>query len=370
MALSWVATDARTGAVVADLPGLECSTVKRSICRYESTTATLPIPTAPENWRDATRPGGSVMILLSDGVPIWGGMVTQRIRDLTDSVSLSLVTVESYLDRRYMGDATYTGVGQNVLVATWFSSYVTTGPLGGLPFRVSYSGNGTLRDRSYLRSDRKTVYSALTELSAVLGGPEWTVEWEWQHSPERITPVLYVGDRVGTAVTSGLAPAATFQAPGCVIEASLVEDYSSGKGANSVIAYSSATAGSVPQSPAQVGTDVGLPTFEVDIQPSTSITDVSVLTAHAQSALASLVGGGSALVLRAAVETAPKLGVDWILGDDVGYQIGGLEYDPTNPAGRQSVPAFPGGLTGTMRAIGWEMTLDGVQTVTPTLVAL
>jgi hypothetical protein len=253
-----------------------------------------------------------------------------------------------------------------------------------------------------LRSDRKTVYSALTELSAVLGGPEWTVEWEWQHSPERITPVLYVGDRVGHGAALGLAPAATFQAPGCIIDAALVEDYSSGKGANAVIAYSSATAGTVPTSPAQVSTDDGRPTFEVDIQPSTSIGDIATLTAHAQSALATLAPGGSALAMSAVVEKAPALGVDWMLGDDIGYIIGGLEVDPrmhtvgvysdvwwpddvwrdtwgvftdsalvpVNPDGRDSVPSFPNGISGSMRCVGWELTLDGVQVVTPILAAI
>ena len=402
MTFAWVATNARDGAILADLPHLECSSVKRSIGRYEPASASLPLPNAPENWQLATRPGGANLHLLSDGVPIWGGMVTQRPKDLTDILPLSLATIESYLDRRYMGDVTYAATGQNDMVADWFARFVTTGPLGGVPFRVAYStpGVGALRDRAYLRSDRKTVYSALTELSAVLGGPEWTVEWEWQHSPERITPVFYVGDRVGSAATPGLAPAATFQAPGCVIAAVLTEDYSAGKGANSVIAYSSATAGTVPTSLAQVGPDDGRPTFEVDIQPSTSITDIATLTGHAQSALASLAPGGSALALSANVTTAPPLGIAWVLGDDVGYQIGGLEVDPrhtigdiyadiwsdtwsdtwgvltghgriqTNPAGRESVLAFPGGISGVMRAIGWELTLDGVQVVTPILATI
>ncbi|HZL80354.1 MAG TPA: hypothetical protein VFC06_00180, partial [Demequina sp.] len=257
-------------------------------------------------------------------------------------------------------------------------------------------------DRAYLRADRKTVYSALTELSACLGGPEWTAEWEWQHSPERITPVFYVGDRVGRAVTPGLAPTATFQAPGCIIDAVMVEDYSAGKGANSVIAYSSAAAGVVPTSLAQVAPDDGRPTFETDIQPSTSITDIATLTGHAQSALASLAPGGSALAMSANVSTAPPLGSAWVLGDDVGYIIGGLEVDIhkhlvdvygdiwwpddiwhdhwgvvtgqqmvlVNPDGRESVPAFPGGISGVMRSIGWELTLDGVQVVTPILASI
>jgi hypothetical protein len=280
-----------------------------------------------------------------------------------------VATLESYLDRRLMGDVTYTATGQNDMVADWFARFVTTGPLGGMPFRISYTGAGALRDRAYLRTDRKTVYSALTELSAVIGGPEWTVEWEHQSSPERYTPVLYVGDRVGVAVTPGMSPAATFQAPGCIISATMVEDYSGGKGANAVIAYSSASGGTVPTSPQQVAADDGRPTFEVDIQPSTSIIDVATLTSHAQSALTTLAPGQSSLVLVSSVENAPPLGVDWMLGDDVGYQIGGLEYDPSNPSdnGRESVPAFPGGISGVLRCIGWEMTLDGVQTVTPIL---
>ena len=368
---SWVAADARTGVVLADLPGLECTSVKRSLTRYESATATLPLPTAPENWLIATRHGGANLILLSDGVPIWGGMVTLRTRDLTDSVSLSLATIESYLDRHYMGDITYAATGQNSMVSDWFARFVTIGPRGGVPFRIAFStaGVGALRDRAYLRADRKTVYSALTELSAVLGGPEWTVEWEHQSAPERYTPVFYVGDRVGLAVTPGLSPAATFQAPGAVMTASMAEDYSSGKAANAVIAYSSASAGTVPTSPQQVGPDDGRPTFEVDIQPSTSIADIATLTGHALSALASLAPGGSAMALSAAVEKAPVLGVDWVLGDDVGYVIGGLEVAPAAPYSREAVPAFPGGITGTLRCIGWELTLADMQTITPVLAA-
>jgi len=415
MTLAWVATDARTGDVLADLPYLECSSVKRSIGRYEPAQASLPLPNAPENWELATREGGANLILLDDGNPIYGAMVTQCPRDLTDVLPLSLATIESYLDRRIMGDISYGPTvanptapqwGQNDMVADWFARFVTVGPLGGVPFRIVYStpGPGALRTRSYLRTDRKTVYSALTELSAVLGGPEWTVEWEWQHNPERITPVLYVGDRVGTPITPGLAPAATFEAPGCIIAAVQTRDYSSGKGANSVIAYSSATAGTVPTSPAQVGPDDGRPTFEADIQPSTSITDTDTLIAHAQSALVTLAPGGRALALSAVVEKAPPLGVAWVLGDDVGYKIGGLERDPrmhdvdvysdtwwpddiwpaddiwgvftgrervpVNPNGRQSVPAFPNGISGVMRCIGWERTLDGVQVVTPILATI
>ena len=106
MTLAWLSVDARSGGVLADLPDLDVPKVSRSICRYDSTTATLPVPTAPEGWELATRPGGAVMILLSDEQPIWGGLVTQRTRGSGDTLDLALATLESYFDRRFVGDVT------------------------------------------------------------------------------------------------------------------------------------------------------------------------------------------------------------------------------------------------------------------------
>jgi len=401
MTLTWLAVDARTGGVLADLPDLDVPKVSRSICRYDSTTATLPVPTAPDGWQLATREGGAVMILLDDTQPIWGGLVTQCVPGSGDTIPMSLATEESYLDRRYVGDVTYTGVGQNAIVADLIARYVATGPLGGIPIRVvQVGGAGTLRDRSYTDASDKSIYSVLTELAGVVGGPEWTIEWEHLTSPERYCPVLYVGARIGTQVMAGMAPSAVFDLPGCITEMTNPRDYSAGKGANDVMATSSATADVRPQSPHQLAPDDGRPTYEHRFTPSTSITDVSTLTDHAQAALASLAPGASAVTLSAAVVAAPKLGVDWQLGDDVGYQIGGLEADPrarwtpgysdafsdiftdifggtptgvmdktlVNSNGRDSVPAFPGGVSGVARCYAWEMTLGVTPIVTPTLV--
>ena len=399
MDYSWVSVDARTGVILADLPLLDVDKIKRSISRYDSATASLPLAPPPAGWELATREGGAVMVLLGDATPIWGGIVTQAPRGSGDTVEMSLATVESYFDRRYVGDVTYTQVGQNAIVADLIARYVATGPRGGLPIRaVQVGGAGTLRDRTYTDASDKTVYSCLTELAAVDGGPEWTVEWEWQHDPERITPVLYVGARIGAAVNAGLAPVSTFDLPGCVIEATVFRDYSAGKGANVVVAVSSAVADVRPQSPAQVAADDGRPTYEHRWTPSTSITEVSTLTAHARSALATLAPGAVAVTLSANAGTAPRLGIDWVLGDDVGYALGGLETDPrthmvdvyddlwsdiwsdtwggtflrrekalVNPDGRDSVPAFPGGIAGAARAIGWELTLGATPIVTPIL---
>jgi hypothetical protein len=363
MTLSWLSVDAKTGGVLADLPDLDCPKVSRSICRYDSTTATLPIPTAPDGWEIATRPGGAVMILLSDDLPIWGGMVTQRTRGSGDTVALALATMEAYFDRRFVGDETYAAVGQNAIGADIAAKYLATGARGGIPIRVvQLGGAGTLRDRTYEDALDKSVYSIYTELAGigalgnVAAGPEFSVSWEWQHSPERLTPVLTFGARLGAPVQAGMAVTATFDLPGCVTEASFIEDYSgSGRSANVVSASTTGDGTTRLVSPEQVAADDGRPTFQWRFTPTTSIQEVDTLTAHAARVLAAVKDGSTAIALSAVVSDAPKLGVEWDLGDDVGYSL--------------TCPAFPDGLSGIARAYGWELTLGNTPTVTPILVS-
>jgi len=403
--LSWLSVDARTGGVLADLPDLDCPKVSRSICRYDSTTATLPVPTAPEGWERAVMEGGSVMILLDSNVvdPLWGGLVTLAPRGSSDVIPLSLATEESYLDRRFVGDVTYVATGQNAIAADLVTRFVATGSRGGLPIRVVMIGGvGTLRDRTYLDSDDKSVYSALNELAALDDPIEYTIGWEHQSSPERYTPVFYVGSRIGAAVMPGMVPTATFDLPGCITDALFTTDYSAGRGANDVMAVSTPVSTGRPQSAHHLAPDDGRPTYEHRYTPSTSITEIATLDDHAAKVLASMKDGATALALSASVmasatkPAAPVLGTDWNLGDDIGFAIGGLEADPRtrwvdvyadtfvdtwvdqffptatavliNPNGRPSVPAFPSGLAGTQRAIGWELVLGVTPVITPILV--
>lgn len=371
MAYSWIAVALRDGKVIAPLPNLTCESVGVRICNYQSATASLPVggvgvDAPPVDWLLGTLHGGAALVLVDDPedgtlpVPVWGGFVTKRTRTTGDTVSLSVATLEAYLDTRFVGDVTFTATDQNTIISNLVGSYVNDGTIN---VRVQVVGAaGVARDKTYKSTDNKSVLSAITELAGVIGGPEWTIGWEWQHSPERLTPVLYVGTRLGTAVTPGLMPAATFEAPGSIITAQYDEDYSAGKGANSVIASSSASTTTQPTSPPQVYIDPSRPTFEYRFTPSTSISNVSTLTAHAQSALAQMQQGSRALTMTAAVESAPRLGRDWSLGDDIGYVIGGLDQ-----SGNDTVPAFPGGISGTARALGWDLTISGVQTVTPIL---
>jgi hypothetical protein len=365
----WLAVHLKTGAVIAELPGLVCEKVARQIGTYTTTEATLPVgvPGTPENWLRATLPGASALVLIDAEreAPVWGGMVTTRRRSGEQSVTLALASAEAYLDRRYVGDVTYSQVGQNRIVADLITRYVAAGSNGGLPIRVAFSEEGRLRDRTYTDASDKTVYSVLGELMGIENGPEWSIEWEWAIPGQVLRPVLTVASRIGTSPAPGLSPAATFEMPGPLRSVELEESFTSADGANDVLAVSTASADVRPQSDHLSAADADRPTFEYRFTPSTSITSLDVLNSHAGATLTDKAGGARALSLSSVVRAAPRVGSDWAAGDDIGYIVGGLDR-----FGRETVPAFPGGISGTARAVGWVLafaTSNAPETITPTL---
>lgn len=355
---SWVAVQSRTGQVITDLPALVCEKVGATLCDTWTGRASLPVSGASADWEQATKPWATYLVLLdgSNPDPVWGGWVVQRHRDQSGTVQLALASWEQYLARRYIHDLIYTGTEQCALLSHLVGQCVTnSAPPAYVPpaLVVEFTAGSTLRDRTYESVSDKSVLSVMQELSGVEGGPEWCVVWRHMTSPERYVPVLRIADRIGAAPAAGLGPAATFELPGPVTEFSYIEDWSSEAAANNIVATSTAddTSGVRPQSSPHVYQDAERPTLEYRFSPSSSISNVATLDAHAAAALAVMRDGAQALTLTAARADAPVLGVDWSIGDDIGYRI--------------ASPAV--NLQGTARAIAWEAATAGVETVTPIL---
>jgi len=347
--LSWVSVNANTGDIIADLPDLELSGMFGcTMMRYETQTASLPLSSAPNGWVNATRPGAVWIVCLDDDglTPLWGGMVIDRETSHGGFVDLALATPEAYFDRRFVGDVTYTNTAQNLIAKDLVEDWAKTGALRGIPIRVQIvGGNGVARNKTYTDSADKTLYSALQEFSGLIGGPEWTVGWE--NVNNLITPVFYVGDRVGAAAPAGLGPAAQFHLPGSVTSAKIKESYTSQLGANRVIAVSSGVDAARPQSDVQSNATDLRPTFEHRWTPNTDIKETATLNGHAQRALAAMRNGGIGLELTANRQEAPKLGKEWFIGDEIGFDL--------------VSPAWPNGITGTGRAVGWRMDANTIQ---------
>jgi hypothetical protein len=206
-------------------------------------------------------------------------MITRRTRTHEDMAELSIATMEAYLDHRFVGDATFTRVGQNDIATAFITRFVADTPNNpGIPIRVQQTtpGPGILRDRTYEDHEDRTAYSALTALAGVESGPEWTVEWQW--SDQHLMPVFVVGDHIGAKTPPGIGPATWFTLPGSVLRVSVEEDYTSGHAANRVLAVSTADGDKRPQSTPHIA-NTGWPTFEHRFTPSTSITNISTLNA-------------------------------------------------------------------------------------------
>jgi hypothetical protein len=363
MALSWVSVNALTGAIIADLPNLRVEgALKRTIGRYETQTATLPLGAPhpavanwlndvgvdfgapPPNWQNATREKAVFLVALDENEsPLWGGMVTASEPNEGSDLPLSLATAEDYFNDRFVGDESFYTWPQNDIVEYLVLKYAAT---DGIPIRVvKLPGANPVRGRSYLDSEDKTLYAVLDELSNVDAGPEWTIGWEWVDQ-QKLGLVLYVGARIGAPAPEGLGPASWFSLPGNVQKVSLKRGYQRGEGANDVMAVSSGSADGRPQSPRQVAPNDKRPKIEYRWSPSTSITEIDTLTSHAQRALSGMKNGSRALsIVATRNETDP-----FQIGDDVGFDL--------------RAPAWPDGITGTARAIGIEITET---TITPVL---
>lgn len=381
MTLQCVSVELRTGAILAELPDLLIDwPLRHTIGAADTMQAHLPLASAPENWLTATTPGEAALVVLDvdeddpaadpRGVPVGGGYITYRERGSAAVADLSFTTIEGYLGRRYVGTVTYAATPQNSIAADLIARYVVDGAGGrpGLPIRTvilptpppGTAGN-TVRDRAYRDTDDAKVLLRLQQLAGITSGLEFVAEWEWRDdfNPPRLCPVLFIGDRIGAQASGGQA-AAVFDMPGSVTEFHVTEDYSDGKGANDILAWSSGQGDSRPQSSRQVAADFhGRPTFEHRWSPSSSISDVNTLNAYALRALQIVNDGSTALSMVASARKAPRLGADWRLGDDIGYQLGGPDED-----GIETAPGFPGGLRGVNRCIATERTLT---TVTPIL---
>jgi len=358
--LEWVACSATTGVVITDLPGLSVDRIADAMNGYETASGVLILgaDTSAE-WLNATRPGGAYLVLLEDDVPVWGGLIARRTRGKGNSVLIDMGTPATYLRRRFVGDVTYTSEDQCAIVEALVVAY---GEADGLPFDYDISASAITRDRTYLDLNDKSVFSAISELAGVENGPEWMVRWETCNVGDlrAYCPVLVVADRLGTAPNAGLDPAVTWEFPGPVVDFTLVEDYGDGSGANDVLAVSTAQNDTRPESAHALVTDDDRPKFELRFTPSTSITETATLDGHAERKLA-LVGHGSRSFAPSLIGVGNRPGIDFHMGDVVGFEIGGLSHP---------MLAYPDGLGGTGRVVGWSRTLSGVQQVTPVLADL
>lgn len=334
------------GTVLAELPDLQLTRLSYRFEEVTRETAVLPWHGICRNWDEATVPYQVAVLLVRDEIVLWGGIVVKRERSLEgNGVSLTLATVEHYLDSVFVGNHSYVDRDQCGIVEDLVSSTIDGHRFN---LQVEASSSRVRRDRSYSAESDKTLLSVLQELANVINGPEWCTMWR-KLDDGRYQPVLKVADHIGS-----LTVATTFD-ENVMTSFTVTEDYTSGYGANWVMAVSTADAGDRPQSDAMTVSQPHRPVVEYVFQPSSSITNKETLNSHAQSTLLQMVDGTKTIKMGLSLLAAPVIYQEWQPGDLISWDIA------------DERGFFTGFSKGSARIIGYEIDFTGVWTITPTL---
>lgn len=342
----WYAADAASGAVLDELP-LIASPISRVLGQSMSTSAEMPLSGAPAGWIQDTEPGRTMIVCAVDDVPIWAGLILGRARGSAPTATLSLVTPETYLDRRYAADHTWSGVDECSVVG---AGLIGDCAVHGLGLTVDAVASGTLISETYADSNDTTILSALTSLMQT-GSPEFTIDVTWSSSTKTaFSLIARIRHMIGVQSST---PNAVFELPGCVTGYSQSEDYTSGKGATTVRAYGNGEGVSRASSGDVLSALVaqGWPRWDYRWTPNQATTDTGVLAAAAAQAIATMGAGTSIWTLDATASMAPRIGTDWGLGDTVALQV-----DPSPGRDGQTIaPGHPDGVSKNLRALGWSL---------------
>lgn len=334
------------GTVLAELPDLQLTRLSYRLEETTSETAMLPWHNICRNWDEATIPYQAAILLIRDKTVLWGGIVVKRERSLaSEGVTLTLATVEHYFDSLHVGSHSYSNRDQCDIVKDLVASTIVDHRFGLL---IEATPSSIRRDRNYKAESDKTLLSVLQELANVLNGPEWCTMWR-RLDDGHYRPILKVADHVGSSTV-----ATTFD-ESVMTSFTATEDYTSGYGANWVLAVSTADAGERPQSDAMTVEQPARPVVEYVFQPSTSIKNKETLNAHAQSTLLQVANGTRSIKMGLSLLDAPMIYQEWQPGDLISWNI----LDERG--------FFAGFSRGSARIVGYEIDFTGVWTITPLL---
>lgn len=341
----FLAVSLTSGVVLAEFPNLQASKFSYRFEETTSETVTLPWLNIPSNWDEATIPYGTAILLVRGATVLWGGIVVKRERTLQGSgLSLTLTTIEHYLDSVYVTDHVYSHRDQCEIVK---DLAVSTLKDHRFMLSVEMSPSAVRRDRTYKASSDKTLLSVLQELSNVLDGPEWCTSWRGGDGV--YLPVLTVADRIGS-----VDPVTTFDET-VMMSFKVLEDYTAGYGANAVWAVGDSSGEDRLRSDTMVVEQPYRPVVEHVIRPSSSITRKETLDAHASSALRQLRDGTVTVDMELSLMAAPIIYEEWEPGDVVAWTI-------ADDDGR-----FDGFDHGGARVVGYDIDFSNIWTITPVL---
>ena len=345
----YLLTDLMTGQLLSEGRGLTVESYARRLSGSADCSATLLLN------RDgylesvgATAPRRTALWIVRNEQLVWGGIIwTRRYHSDTGLLSLTASTFESYYARRRIRTTLdFRGWGQHEIIRN-LAHHAKIAPHGDIGVQIPpVADPGTIRDRTYFWHERATFWERMSQLSEVLGGPDFTIEPGWNASgrPEATL-------RVGTPLGARLPIGADF--PGTIRNYSWPDD--GGDSANFWSAIGEPAPGSEDDAPPQIRDAsmpaewaAGYPLLE-DVSDHQGVTDANTLALYAAANVAA--AAGDRVVPEFTVRLRPGQTMPG-LGDYLAVRLSDPWRFPADP-----VTGAPGMQT-TMRVLGWTVYLS------------
>lgn len=354
--LTWYACDLKTGLILEELHSLTPQgAIGRKLGAAVTANFDLDLNGAPPEWDSATQPGRSMLVAVDQltETPIWAGLILTRAGGSASAVQIGCVTPEAYLDRRYTGTYLAATATEQATVITGLTTALT---VNAPNFLIDAPATGTTITYSVLDGDDRTILSSLQEIMGMSGGAEWTIDPIWADTAMTTIQLAFrVRQLIGVQSTM---PEAVFDFPGCVATYELQESYESGKGATDVLAWGDGQGASRVKSSVHSATTLlaaGWPSWVYRFSPAAGLSDPTQLDLHAAEALTLMQNGAAAWTIDAVASRAPRVGVDFGVGDTIRLHV---DHSPRHPSG----------VSVTQRCYAWDLDA-GADKLTPILLA-
>lgn len=339
--------DITSGEILAELPLGFSGQIMRALQTVTTAEFELAIldPRCPHDWHALTDPYRVWLVVVDDNDTVaWAGIPETRVITATSPVvRIGCVSGEGYLARRFVPTKEFKQADQTTGIAAWLVNQARS---LGVGIELDIIESGIKRDRTYYRDDNATVLKRLDELSNVINGFEYTIDYFIDQG--FLIPVFRTGyPRIGIASDQ---PQAVFELPGGLVEVTEETRWGESDAATHVLAVGSGEGEDTPFSEPHIAYDLedaGFPRLELR-KSFDSVQTISVLDSHAEKLLSRYAGGTTVYTLKQRMNAYPMLGVDWNMGDDVRVLVNtdSLKLDTT------------------MRIVGWQIEPD-FETLSP-----
>lgn len=212
--------DLLTGVLLEELP-LNCQSFSQTISGAGTLTGTLPLGelTPAARWRDATVPKRTLVVVLRDETPVWGGWLIKR-RPVSggNAAEITAETLEGWLGRQEIQtDLTFTAVDVFTIVRG-IITYLAGFAGGDLRINTGSNVAGYTQTVTYLGKDSTKVADAISKLAEVGAGFEHTIGW--QRTGNTYSPVMTMTSPGLSSGTDGIL----LEYPGSLVDYDYPED--------------------------------------------------------------------------------------------------------------------------------------------------